>query len=344
MKTLKRVVLWLQVALAVCTLTAYLAPYIHPGSFSLPGMLSLFFPHMVLGHLLFMIFWLVVREYYLLISLAVMVLGWNHVQAYFQLGGGRQAESDHVISIATYNSYQFNKVKGTSTSIAEALRTSVDAIGKPEILCLQESAGAHQLNREVGYPHVQKIKGSFSMLYSKHPIIRYEKLDLDPYIELSASFDIALDHDTIRVFLLHLASNRITHDTERLLDDPDLQNRSTWLGFMSLLDKYGEAAAARGAQADSIAQYIAQSPYPVLVCGDFNDVALSYAYHVVKGNLYDSFVECGKGMSTTYAGKIKGLRIDYILGSSQVRFISHEVHDLPMSDHLPVVARFELVK
>ena len=50
-------------------------------------------------------------------------------------------------------------------------------------------------------------------------------------------------------------------------------------------------------QADTIAKYIQQSPYPVIVCGDFNDVPGSYAYRTVKGNLQDVFVKIWKYIS-----------------------------------------------
>lgn len=342
MGTGRKVLLAIQVVITACTLVAYLSPYVHPARSSIPGLLSLFFPFLIIAHLFFTVLWIALKQYYALISLAVLALGWSHVLAYYQIGGSGGKEPSDEISLATYNSYQFNKVKASSGKIPTALKDAIDAMGNPDVLCLQESAGAFGLNSTIGYPYSKRVRKSFTMIYSDYPIVRDEVLDLSPNSSLSGSYDISVKGDTIRVYLLHLASNRITVDSEQLLDDPDLQDRSTWAAMVAVLRKYALAARVRGDQADKIAQHIAQSPHPVVVCGDFNDVPLSYTYATIKKGLNDSFVQCGKGMSTTYAGRIPWLRIDYVLGSPEIEFTSHTVHKLDMSDHLPVVAKFQL--
>ena len=35
------------------------------------------------------------------------------------------------------------------------------------------------------------------------------------------------------------------------------------------------------------------SPYPIIVCGDFNDVPVSYAYETIGAGLQNAFVEKG---------------------------------------------------
>ena len=47
----------------------------------------------------------------------------------------------------------------------------------------------------------------------------------------------------------------------------------------------------RAEQADTIHAEIKCSPYPVLVCGDFNDTPASYTYHRVRKDLVDGSVE-----------------------------------------------------
>ncbi|WP_347396275.1 endonuclease/exonuclease/phosphatase family protein [Parabacteroides leei] len=56
----------------------------------------------------------------------------------------------------------------------------------------------------------------------------------------------------------------------------------------------------RAEQADMIHAEIKCSPYPVLVCGDFNDTPASYTYHRVRKDLVDGFRDCGSGYQYTF--------------------------------------------
>ena len=56
-----------------------------------------------------------------------------------------------------------------------------------------------------------------------------------------------------------------------------------------------------------------QSPYPIIVCGDFNDTPVSYTYNKIKGNLMDSFKQfLGLGL-LNFMLKYRCYRIDYIM-------------------------------
>lgn len=57
-----------------------------------------------------------------------------------------------------------------------------------------------------------------------------------------------------------------------------------------LLDELYHNFLKRSIQANVVKQCIDESPYPVLVCGDFNSLPSSYTYHTVKGKqLKDGF-------------------------------------------------------
>ena len=56
----------------------------------------------------------------------------------------------------------------------------------------------------------------------------------------------------------------------------------------------------RAVQADFIKDEINQSPFPVIVCGDFNDVPNSYAYETISEGLQDAFVKKGMGISQNF--------------------------------------------
>ena len=102
------------------------------------------------------------------------------------------------------------------------------------------------------------------------------------------------------------------------------------------------AYLARAEQADLVAASIAASPYPVIVCGDFNDVPVSYTYHTVSQNLQDAFVEKGFGFSPTFVYKFCIFRIDYALLDPSLKVNSYRVVHKDLSDHYPVIVTFNL--
>lgn len=100
----------------------------------------------------------------------------------------------------------------------------------------------------------------------------------------------------------------------------------------------------RAEQADYIAEEIRRSPYPVVVCGDFNDTPASYTYHRMKGALTDGFRDAGKGYQYTFRQLKRIWRIDYIFYSDELKGISYDSPDTPYSDHKMVVWRGYSIK
>jgi endonuclease/exonuclease/phosphatase family metal-dependent hydrolase len=93
----------------------------------------------------------------------------------------------------------------------------------------------------------------------------------------------------------------------------------------------------RAGQVDIMAKHIDVSPYPVIVCGDFNDTPVSYTYNKIRGDRLDTFCEVGRGMPSTYRlSVVPFFRIDYILHDKMIKSLSYKVHDIDLSDHFPV--------
>ena len=97
------------------------------------------------------------------------------------------------------------------------------------------------------------------------------------------------------------------------------------------------------AQADKVRIEIDKSPYPVIVCGDFNDVPNSYPYEKIGNGLQDAFVMKGSGIGRTFSGISPTLRIDNIFVDKL-----YSVHQFTriakkLSDHFPVIADIGLL-
>ena len=93
----------------------------------------------------------------------------------------------------------------------------------------------------------------------------------------------------------------------------------------------------RERQADLIANYIEQQDTnATIVCGDFNDTPISYAYHKIKGDMTDAFANTGLGQGITYHENRFWFRIDFIMHSLAFESYNCTVDKVKYSDHYPV--------
>jgi endonuclease/exonuclease/phosphatase family metal-dependent hydrolase len=90
-------------------------------------------------------------------------------------------------------------------------------------------------------------------------------------------------------------------------------------------------------------EHIRESPYPVIVCGDFNDTPFSYTYNELAKELKNAFVEAGSGIGATYNGPLPFLRIDNQFHSEELKAAGYETHyEMGLSDHFPISAKYVL--
>ncbi|MBR1539333.1 MAG: endonuclease/exonuclease/phosphatase family protein, partial [Bacteroidales bacterium] len=105
-----------------------------------------------------------------------------------------------------------------------------------------------------------------------------------------------------------------------------------------------EATRRRTEQVAALLESEAGSPWPNIVCGDFNDTPMSYTYHRLIRGKKDSFVEAGTGFSSSYAVLWPMLRIDYILFPQEFGAADHGTARIPWSDHYPATTTIYLDK
>ena len=134
--------------------------------------------------------------------------------------------------------------------------------------------------------------------------------------------------DTIRVYNIHLASNWFSQTDYSFMQNPTLETEELKKNVLSIGERLKNSFAKRAEQVHAIKTHINKSPYPVILCGDFNDTPNSYAYQQLARGLKDAFVEKGLGIGRSYNGKFPSLRIDYILCSPELNIHSFETKDV----------------
>ncbi|MEZ4932708.1 MAG: endonuclease/exonuclease/phosphatase family protein [Saprospiraceae bacterium] len=344
---LKNTLRWLNVLLILVTLLAYLSPFINPSKVWHFSFLGLAYPILLFGNVLFIAFWLWRRNRYFLFSAGCILAGFGYFSSLLGLHFFSEKDSSKdAISVMTYNvaglSRYFDKKNSTSEKKLEAFKTLLKKTGTPDVFCVQESAlnlVRETLQEITGYPYFFKEKGT--VIFSKYPFADSGKIPFGKTSNSCIWGDLKTPKGIVRVYAAHLQSNWLAPAAMEVVEDVDPRKKKTWLGIAKVLRLYKSAASRRSEQVGLVASHIAQSPHPVILCGDLNDTPVSYVYQVLSKDLQDSFCEKGFGFDFTYAGKIPGLRIDYIFSDQSFKVLSHEVPKLELSDHYPVLVSLE---
>lgn len=339
------IVTLLLVGMAVVALTS---PYVDPAKNWLYAFFALVFPWLYGANFLLFIYWLLRllfkrknRRLSILFPLVILVWGWlTPARVYRYNFFAQAAPNQPIVRVMSYNTHALRGFRGTNNKLEQDFQQFLST-HKPDVMLCQETSRtiAKYLADSLHYNHtVNKSKLSIgTAIISKYPIIKY---DLQRFYKSGNSYtwaDIKIKNDTIRFFSLHLQSNAISLETQKLSEDSDLKKPKTWSRIRRIFALYRMTAKQRTAQATEVKQLAQKSPYPVVFCGDFNDPALSNTYHILSENKIDSFTERGKGTGTTYPGMSLNLRIDYILVPNSFKILNHKVLHVPFSDHYPIM-------
>jgi len=331
-------------------LLTYTAPYISPATLSLPAFLALGYPFLLLINLFWVGFWLYRKSQAIYPSFLSIFIGCMNIPYVFGFWGVN-AMTEGTYRMMSYNVRYFNV---TESKNEENWIKNQDKIleyiasEKPEILFGQEFSGkgkastdrATQKLKSIGLIHHHHGTGSSLAIYSRYPLEKTGSINFEGSFNGAIHADVQIPgNKKIRIYSVHLQSTRLGKDAKEVLKKDNLttiNKKETQEKYYRIESKLSSAFAMRAAQAQVLASHIAASPYPVIICGDFNDTPMSYSYRLMSRKLKDSFVEKGFGLGTTYAGSLPSLRIDYILVGKEFEVYSHKVQSKAISDHYAI--------
>ncbi len=335
---------------ALALLGSYTAQYFPPDRWWAPSMLGLMFPYLLAVNLLFVVIWLIMKPKFTLLSIFVLFAGWNLITRFYQFGGKETEEPG--IRVISYN---VRKFQGNSNTPSKENAVKISGFLKknePDIICLQEvmlrSKNIFNLEETIRdfahIDHYQYASGSSrlgSVTMTRYPIVRMQEIRFENSVNIAICTDIVIHPDTFRIFNVHLQSYRIDPERYDIIGSPSIKGRKEIRELIELSSKYIAATQKRAIQARMIRKKIDESPYPAIVCGDFNDTPASYSYRKTRGLLRDAFVSSGKGIGHTYVGKLPSFRIDFIFHSRELESFNFRTLQVPYSDHLPVICEIK---
>jgi endonuclease/exonuclease/phosphatase family metal-dependent hydrolase len=352
LKIIRGIFIPVGILLALALALATLSPFFSPGEFWPLAFFGLSFPFLALANILVLLFWLIQKSKWSFVSLGGFLLSIWNIPAFIQINQVELPENNkaNLLNVVTFNTHYmgaYDYSGGDSSFFFNMLDTL-----KPDVICLQEFAN---LGGNYEKPMFKKFFAQYHnysnvnadalsktfptgygvCIFSKYPIVNKGFLELENQnANLTVFADILFAGDTIRIVNTHLKSIVFDKDDYRTIQELKEGDETTdTYKIRKIIAKLKYAFQYRAKQADKIRERLLDSPYKVVLCGDFNDSPTSYAYHTIRGDMKDSFKESGKGMSRTYIGKMPSFRIDYILHDPSWSSYHYRTNTLNFSDH-----------
>ena len=344
------------------------------------GLLTLGSCYLLIILFLFIIFWFFAKARWSLISIISILLAANPISNIIPFhfpSAFNKIKSDSSLRVMSWNVAQFDilhskKQPDIKNDMGDLIRDY-----QPDIACFQEMVAGDSipnLNSDLYRQYLYYPLDSFSkrfelpyyfyaynyrenfmayqhfgiVIFSKYPIINKQTVSFPPndYNSIFEYADIVKGKDTFRIFNVHLQSLRFTTVNLKYIEDPTLKNHEDLQQSKGIISKLKAGFLKRGLQAERIKAEVNKSPYPVIICGDFNDLPNSYAYGTIGKGLQNAFEEKGSGLGHTFSNinpLIRpALRIDNIFADKQMKILQYTCVNKKLSDHFPVLTDIEL--
>ena len=338
-------------------LLSYGSPFIHPETIKILPLFGLAYPYIFLGTILLLVLWIFARSRWVWVILVVILVGGKIHFRVFSFGSDKELESRTTLNVMSYNVQLFGLYSTLQTKNQDLKKSIFSFLNKeqPEVVCFQEFYKKQKRNfitkdsviaiLGTKYSHEKYAKQfgrhqSFGIaLFSKHPIIHKGEINFE---KENDSFnyciyaDIVKNKDTFRVYNTHLQSIRFGKEDYALFDEENIVSTEKQEKFIGLLKKVRRSYPVRAKQAQLLMEHIKESPYSVIVCGDFNDTPMSYTYNQFNKQLNDAYRSTSFGIGATYAGRIPIGRIDYIFYSNQLKAKNFKIQEEALSDHYAI--------
>ena len=336
------------------------------------GLLALAAFYLLILLFVFFIFWLLIKSKWSLLFIAVLIAGWNKIIKIIPLRTAAAftlKKQEGALRIMSWNVAQFDILNFKKNP--DIHNKMIDLINEyqPDIACFQEMVAGDSIidlnnkyYRKFAFYSIQDFELSLHfadeyysynwkenylssqhfgiIIFSKYPIINRHTLTTYPneYNAIFQYVDVVKDADTFRIFNIHLQSLKFSPVNMEYIDNPSIESDSDIEKSKNIIGKFKTGFLKRQAQADRVKEEIDKSPYPVIVCGDFNDVPNSYAYETIGRGLQNTFEKKGAGLGRTFSGIAPTLRIDNIFADARYQVNQYGRIAKKLSDHFPIIA------
>ena len=362
---LKKLNLTITLILTAATLFSYSSVWLSPSEYTIiPALAGMAFPYSLVVDVLYTLLLVFSKKWTALLMVAVLAAGYkmtdltvrlnplNYVDDYSKEDSSFSLMSFNVRLLDRYN--WIDSKGGTRNKIFEFLKYE-----SPEIVCFQEFfnnskdsvTNADLISEILQTRYVIRDYDSTDLKHKtdKGYIIfsKYKLSDKQPLFDFTGnligmSVDAEIYGKKVRIFNFHLKSIKLGYDDYEFIDKiKDKNTKEKISGWGNIFSKMSSAYKIRVRQASMIDSVASLSPYPVILCGDFNEPPVSYCYWHIRRGFKDAFCESGTGFGGTMRVKFLTFRIDYILHSDKLKSKRFRTHTENLSDHYPISCKFK---
>lgn len=361
-KGLKYFILGVNVLMASLLILSTLAPLTSPFDFVSISYLGLGFPILLFINTCFFLLWLLFLKWkFIVTQLIVFIFCWNSINTYIPLNSPSKEIPTKSFKVMSYNVRGFNWLTGDEARNNPIF--SYMANSGADIICMQEFAVEEKKHKDKiisleeldgflkEYPYRTIIRLGDTInscmyglaCYSKFPIEKVARIPIESAFNGAGMYEIKIGKKFITIVNNHLESNRLTAEDKILFKELVVDKNKDKLDAVTqtIRSHLDPAFRTRATQANIIADCIRiqrGKTDAMIVCGDFNEPPISYAYETIKGNFLDAFKYTGRGLGITYHEDGFYFRIDYIMHSLNLQAYNCTVGSVKYSDHYPIWA------
>ena len=350
----------LTLACIVLSVLTFTVPNVPPARLGVLPVLAMVAPLVFVVTVLMMLYWIIRWKWRRASVMIVLVIaGLCYAPRYFNPQFrriyGDETYPRSAIKVMSYNLRCFFPDNIADDYTTDSIAAFVKRFN-PDVICFQEFL----LNSRAMRERFDSLLGDYrkTVLDAVHPPIaiysrfriadsgRVAYMDADSLPSGKGMWaDLLVGSDTVRVFNVHLNGTSInSHDADYIVNYRYMSDSARNTKLYGIVKRLNDNTVNRSYHVDVLAEALRETGRAKILCGDFNDTPMSYAYNTLSRDMKDAFRECGRGYSHTFRGFFDLLRIDYALFDER-RFdvLSYEVPDsVCWSDHLPVCVRAEL--
>lgn len=221
----------------------------------------------------------------------------------------KEQETKKELSLISWNCDNFRLSPDTLKAAAQLINSY-----QPDLICLQERPHTNLVSYDLikrSFPQ-HKYKATNGRedenlnitIFSKYPLTNVKTWYFKDTYNKMIQADIDWNGETFRIFSVHL------------------QTTGHGKNLLSNIKKRAE-------QSDLLKAEVKKSRYPIIVCGDFNDIPLSYTVL----NLITELKDLSRSFTSSYQQLGSIFKIDYILSSPNLHRVTYDLVKNPWSDH-----------
>lgn len=360
----RHIIFLINIVFIIPFLAACLLPFLPNTNWWVLGFAGIIFPLTLTAIILFLLFWLFIKPLYSLVNIVVLLIGLQQIMAVFAFNKNEIFRTNKRLNHIRILTWNIQYIEGTANNGKERLQNREAALNylstqHADIICLQEYANHNiadttQTNEQAiiqktglvytyfptrnASPHTHNFSVG-SIIFSRYPIINSGFINYPNAADKLLFIDIANNKDTFRVYTTHLLSFKFGQKEYQAIETLKQQKDNSIDASKTLYHKMKLGFQGRAIQTNIVCNQLQKSPYPSIICGDFNDVPNSFTYFNIRQQKQDAFLQKGFGIGRTFRGLSPTLRIDYIFVDTTFKVHQFNIAtNIKTSDHYPLVA------